>query len=81
MNFHVKTLFANLVDVYCMCVIINHKEIQHMDYDINIIDTVTQVANRDQVILKLQTDLDTSQEKYTGCLEEVNILPRVPCPF
>lgn len=37
MNFHVKTLFANLVDVYCMCVIINHKEIQHMDNDINII--------------------------------------------
>lgn len=30
-----------------------------------------QVANRDQVILKLQTDLDTTQEKYTGCVEEV----------
>lgn len=23
------------------------------------------------MILKLQTDLDTTQEKYTGCVEEV----------
>lgn len=33
---------------------------------------VLQVSNRDQAILKLQTELDTSQQKYTGVLEEVS---------
>ena len=29
------------------------------------------VANRDQAILKLQTELDTTSEKYTGSVDEV----------
>jgi hypothetical protein len=36
-----------------------------------------QVANRDQVILKLQTDLDTSQQQYAGGLEEVRIQTKI----
>jgi len=30
-----------------------------------------QVAGRDQAILKLQTELDTTAEKYQGAIEEV----------
>ena len=34
-----------------------------------------EVANRDQVIIKLQTELDTQHQQYNGCVEEVrNIL-------
>ena len=36
---------------------------------------VLQVNNRDQAILKLQAELDTSQQKYTGALEEVSAPP------
>ena len=30
-----------------------------------------EVSSRDQVILKLQSDLDTAQQNYTGSLDEV----------
>ena len=32
-----------------------------------------QVGNRDQVILRLQSELDTIQQQYTGMMEEMNI--------
>ena len=32
-----------------------------------------QVNNRDQVILRLQSDLDTSQQQYSGIIEELSI--------
>ena len=32
------------------------------------------MANRDQAILKLQNELDTTNEKYNGSLEEVGVI-------
>ena len=31
-----------------------------------------QVASRDQALLKLQTELDTTGEKYSGAVDEVS---------
>jgi len=42
---------------------------------------VLQVNNRDQAILKLQAELDTSQQKYTGALEEVSAPPVSASPI
>lgn len=38
-----------------------------------------QVASRDQALLKLQTELDTTQEKYSGAVDEVSSLQLFLC--